>query len=74
MVLNNRLLNSIKKSLYYANYGKHVRQKKILFVKKPLKFAQQRADRLKKIYETMRQKNVHKKKGIKRRDKKKNEP
>ena len=72
LVINNRLLNNIKKFLYYANHGKHARQKKVLFVKKLLKSAQQRADRLKKIYETMRQRDIYKKKGIRQRDKKKN--
>ena len=72
LALNNKLLNNIKKSLYYANYEKHAKQKKVLPVEKPLKFAQQRADRLKKTYKTMRQKNARKKKSIRRRDKKKN--
>ena len=72
LVINNRLLNNIKEFLYYINYGKHARQKKVLFVKKFLEFVKQRADKLKKIYEKIRQKNVYKKKGIKRRDKKKN--
>ena len=72
MVLNNKLLNNIKKLLYYANHGKHAKQKEILFVKKSSESAQQRANRLKKIYEAIRRKNAHKKKNIKRRDKKKN--
>ena len=62
LALNNKLLNNIKKSLYYANHEKYIKQKKILFVKKFSKSAQQRADRLKKTYETMRQKDAHKKK------------
>ena len=74
MALNNRLLNNIKKSPYYANYGKYTKQRKILSVKKFSEFAQQRANRLKKIYKTIQQKNTRKKKGIKRRDKKKNKP
>ena len=74
LILNNKLLNNTGELLYYINYGKYARQKKVLFVKKPLEFAKQRADRLKKIYKTMRQKNAHKKKSIKRRDKKKNGP
>ena len=41
-------------------------------MKKFLEFAQQRVDRLKEIHETIQQKNIRKKKGIKRRDKKKN--
>ena len=66
--------NNIKKFLYYANHEKHAKQRKTLFVKKLLKSAQQRANRLKKIYKTIRQKNTRKKKGIKRRNKKKNKP
>ena len=72
--MNNRLLNNIKKSPYYANHGKHAKQKKALPVKKSSKFAQQRANRLKKTHEKIRQKNTRKKKGIRRRDKKKNKP
>ena len=74
LVINNKLLNNIKKFLYYANHEKHAKQKKILFVKKSLEFAKQKANKLKKIYKIIRQKNVYKKKGIKRRDKKKNKP
>ena len=72
MAINNKLLNSTKEFLYYANHGKHARQKEVLSVKKLLEFAQQQTDRLKKTHETMRQRNTHKKKGIRRRDKKKN--
>ena len=72
LVLNNKLLNNIEKSPYYVNYGKYIKQKKILPVKKFLESAQQRTNRLKKIYKAMRQKNARKKKNIKRRDKKKN--
>ena len=71
MAINNRLLNNTKKFLYYINYGKHARQKKILFIKKFLESAKQRANKLKKIYKMMRQKDIYKKKNIKRRDKKK---
>ena len=74
LILNNKLLNNIEKSPYYINYGKYARQKKILPVKRLLKFAQQRANRLKKTYEAMRRNNIYKKKNIKRRDKKKNKP
>ena len=74
LIINNRLLNNTKKFLYYVNHGKHARQKKALPVKKLLKSARQKADRLKKTQEIIRQKNTHKKKGIKRRDKKKNKP
>ena len=38
LVLNNRLLNNIEESPYYANHGKHAKQKKILSVKRPLEF------------------------------------
>ena len=73
MALNNRLLNNIKKFSYYTNHGKHTKQRKILSVKRFLESAQQRANQLKKIYKIMRQKNIYKKKSIKRRDiKKKN--
>ena len=68
------MLDSTKKFLYYINHGKHARQKKTLFIEKPLKSAKQRIDRLKKTYKIIQQKNIHKKKGIKRRDKKKNRP
>ena len=74
MAINNKLLNNTKKSLYYVNYGKHAKQREILPVKKFSEFAQQQANRLKKIYEAMRQKDIYKKKGIRRRDKKKNRP
>ena len=62
MAINNRLLNNIKKSLYYANHGKHAKQKKILPVKRPLKSVKQKIDKLKKIYKIIRQKNTQKKK------------
>ena len=62
MALNNRLLNNIEKSPYYVNHGKHAKQKKILPIKKPSEFAQQRTNRLKKIYKIIRQKNIYKKK------------
>ena len=71
MALNNRLLNNIEESPYYINHEKHARQKKILPVKRFLESAKQRANRLKKTYEIIQQKNTHKKKNIKRRDKKK---
>ena len=74
MVLNNKLLNNIKESLYYANHEKHTKQKKVLFVKKFLESVQQQRNRLKKIYKTIRQKNAYKKKAIKRRDKRRNKP
>ena len=35
LAINNRLLNSTKKSLYYINHGKHARQREILFVENP---------------------------------------
>ena len=71
MVINNRLLNNIKEFLYYANYGKYAKQKEVLFVEKLLESAKQKVNKLKKTHEIMRQKNTHKKKGIRRRDKKK---
>ena len=37
LAINNKLSNNIKKILYYANYEKHAKQKKILPVKKLLK-------------------------------------
>ena len=74
LAINNKLLNNTKKSLYYVNHEKHTKQKEVLSVKKPLKSTKQRANKLKKTHEMMQQKNIHKKKGIKRRDKKKNKP
>ena len=65
-------MNNTKKFLYYINYEKHTRQKNALSVKKPSESVKQKAERLRKTHEIMRQKDARKKKGIKRRDKKKN--
>ena len=62
MTINNRPLNNTRKFLYYANYEKHARQKKASPVKKPLESIKQKINKLKKIYEMMRQKDAHKKK------------
>ena len=74
LIINNRLLNNTKESSYYANYEKYAKQKKTLPVEKLLESAKQRANKLKETHEIIRQKNTHKKKGIRRRDKKKNKP
>ena len=74
MAINNRLLNNTKKFLYYINHEKYARQKEILPVKRPLKSTKQKTDKLKKTYKIIQQKNAHKKKDIRRRDKKKNKP
>ena len=62
MAINNKLSNNTKKFLYYINYEKHAKQKKILFVKKSLKSTKQRENKLKKTYKIIQQKNTHKKK------------
>ena len=74
LAMNNRLSDSTGESPYYANHGKHARQREALPVERPSESAKQRADRLKETHEMMRQKDARKKEGIRRRDKKKDGP
>ena len=48
LVLNNKLSNNTEEFSYYVNYGKHAKQRKKLFIKKPSETSQQKAEKTKK--------------------------